>query len=121
MKGGKDPSQRALVDGQMSATTSTAGGDTERPYTAIGTMPPRPSPKRSVNLKDAKARAGVELNVLDTDTANATVREASVKKRERKDKVGEGKVKAGLWSYITIYIWQGVEIPPSSGIDPSQE
>jgi hypothetical protein len=53
----------------------------------------------------------VELDNPGNSTARATLREATVKAREGKDRVGEGKV-VGQWSFIIIIDRHGVKVPP---------
>ena len=59
----------------------------------------------------------MELNVPSTASARATLREATVKAREGKDRVGEGKG-VGQWSFTIIIYWHGVKIPPISWLVP---
>jgi hypothetical protein len=57
------------------------------------------------------ARVGVELKIPGTTSAWATLREALVKAREWKERVGEGKV-IGQWSFTIVTTWHGMKIPP---------
>ena len=87
------------------------GRATGRPFAATGPRPPSPSRRQSGSSKAAAAKAGVELNVPSTASAKATLREATVKAREGKDRVGEGK-EVGQWSFIIIIYWHGVKNSP---------
>ncbi len=97
--------------GQTSAATSVVERATGRPFAATGPRRPSPSRRRSGSPKAAAAKAGVELNNPDSTTARATLREATVKAREEKDRMGEGKG-VGQWSFTTIIYGHGVKIPP---------
>ncbi len=76
--------------GQSSGVTYAAGSATG------GHMPlPEPGhqdPQCLRGIKDTVARASMEPNVPVTTTARATTRQAGVKAREGKDRVGEGEV-----------------------------
>ncbi len=99
------------VLGQASAATSVVDRATGRPFAATGPRRPSPSRRHSGSPKATAAKAGVELNNIGSTTAKATLREATVKAREGKDRVGEGKG-VGQWSFITIIYRHGVKIPP---------
>ncbi len=122
--GGRDYSQRVKAClqllGQTYAATSVVERATGRPFAATGPRRPRPSHTRSGSNKAAEEKAGVQLNHPGSTTARATLREATVKAREGKDRVGEGKG-LGQWSFTTIINGHGVKVPPISGWYPSQE
>ena len=99
------------VLGQASAATSVVGRATGRPYAATGHRRPSLSRRHSGSPKAAAAKAGVELNNPGSTTARATLREATVKAREGKDRVGEGK-EVGQWSFTIIIYWHGVKNSP---------
>ncbi len=56
-------------------------------------------------------RAGVELNFPSTTTARATLREATVKAREGKARVGESKLTAYQWSIIISNVGMELNSP----------
>ena len=105
------PVREPWVLGQAFAATSVVERAIGRPFAATGPRPPSPSRRRSRSSKAAAAKDGVELNVPSTASARATLREATVKAREGKDRVGEGKG-VGQWSFTIIIYWHGVKIPP---------
>ncbi len=105
------PVREPWVLGQASAATSVVERATGRPFAATGPRRPSPSRRHSGSPKAAAASAGVELNNPGSTTARATLREATVKAREGKNRVGEGKG-VGQWSFTTIIDGHGVKIPP---------
>ncbi len=98
------------VLGQSSAATGRSPAAICR-YLAQATKNKPPAYRKP---RDALARAGVELNFPGTTTARATKRKATIKAREVNDRVDEGKVPAGLWSYLNTILWHGVKIISST-------
>ena len=110
-QGIRSPVREPWVLGQASAATSVVERATGRPFAATGPRRPSPSRRHSGSPKAAAAKAGVELNNPGSSTAKATLREATVKAREGKVRVGEGKV-VGQWSFTIIIDRHGVKVPP---------